>query len=84
MSGWDKFLGGLRGVTFCSLMILSSSLGAVFVLFPTLPLLFLNRKLFRWLGDNIIALWESYPVVSSVRNGWFADERTKYPVRWLD
>ncbi|OQV20759.1 Lysocardiolipin acyltransferase 1 [Hypsibius exemplaris] len=62
MPDLDRLLGGLKGITFCSLMILSSSLGAVFVLFPILPLLFLNRKLFRWLADNIIALWESYPV----------------------
>ncbi|GAU95574.1 hypothetical protein RvY_07172 [Ramazzottius varieornatus] len=55
-------LGRIRGFMFCILMILSSSLGAVFVLFPTLPLILINRKLWRWLVDHIIAVWESYPI----------------------
>ncbi|XP_055357616.1 lysocardiolipin acyltransferase 1-like [Paramacrobiotus metropolitanus] len=62
MSRLISVLRGIRGVLFCLLMFLSSALGSVFVLFPTLPLLYVNRRLFRWLGDHIIALWESYPV----------------------
>ena len=54
----------IRGLLFCFLWGLSAVAGFYFLFAPILPLIVLNRKLYRRITDNLAAIWESYQAVS--------------------
>lgn len=51
-----------RGVAFCLLWYASIVLGFFFLFAPLLPLLIINRRLYRRLTDLLFAVWEMYNV----------------------
>ena len=56
-------IGGLFFVLF---MFLTTFFGAIFMMGPTLPLLFLKPNWFRYTSDKLLGTWLTLPVVSSL------------------
>ena len=55
----------VRGLSFCVFWALSAVAGFYFLFAPILPLIVLNRKVYRRITDNLAAIWESYQAVST-------------------
>ncbi len=58
-----NFIGGLF---FVFLMFFTTFFGSIFMMGPTLPLLFFKPKWFRYASDKLIGTWLGLPVVSIV------------------
>ena len=54
-----------RGLSFCVLWALSALAGFYFLFAPILPLIVINRRVYRRITDNLAAIWESYQAVSA-------------------
>ena len=52
----------IKGFLFCTAWILSLTFGFYFLFAPLLPLLFINRKLYRRATDLLLTAWESFNV----------------------
>ena len=57
-----SFTNKLKGCVFSVLWLSSIIFGYWFLLAPLLPMLFINRKVFRRTTDLIITAWESFTV----------------------
>ena len=55
----------IRSFIFCVLWGLSAVAGFYFLFAPILPLIVLNRKIYRRITDNLAVIWESYQAVST-------------------
>jgi len=45
------------GVLFLLILYLSSFLGIIFILGPSLPLMLIKPKWYRWFSDKAVGLW---------------------------
>ena len=57
-------LGYFIGISYAFLWYSSILLGFYFLYAPLLPLLFINRRLYRKITDTLYSSWESFNVVS--------------------
>ncbi len=55
----------VRGGCYCAVWYASILLGFYALFAPLLPLLLLNRRLYRRITDTLFALWEAFNVVSN-------------------
>lgn len=62
------FRNPLGGLFFVSFMFLTSFFGALFMMGPTLPLIFFKPSWFRYVGDRLLGTWLGLPVVSICLN----------------
>ena len=66
----DVFSGYCVGVSYAFLWYGSILLGFYFLYAPLLPLLFVNRKLFRRITDCLFSSWESFNTVMVQTSAW--------------
>jgi hypothetical protein len=62
-----NFIGGLF---FVILMFLTTFFGAIFMMGPTLPLLFFKPSWFRYVSDKLMGTWLGLPVVSILNRNY--------------
>jgi lysocardiolipin and lysophospholipid acyltransferase len=53
--------GRFDGIFFASLVFFSSLLGALFILFPFIPLAFFAPRIFRFVCDRFVGYWLTFP-----------------------
>ena len=62
-SGWNpSIMEKIKGCAFCVLWVSSIAFGYWFLFAPLIPILFINRKVYRRTTDLIITAWESCTV----------------------
>ena len=53
----------LKGVLFVFVLYGTAFFGTIFVMGPTLVLLWLQPRWFRWISDRLVVIWLSLPPV---------------------
>lgn len=68
VSGFDLLNGlmfhRLQGPIFVFLLFITSLLGAVFIIFPFVPLAYFYPKAWRFCADRFVGYWLTFPAVS--------------------
>ncbi|WKY12903.1 hypothetical protein Q1695_004039 [Nippostrongylus brasiliensis] len=61
LSSGQPLLIRLRGWLFCAFLLISALLGSIFIITPTLPLMYFKPRLWRKCMDRLVGIWVIMP-----------------------